>query len=415
MGTALLLLGACVELTVAWAELEPDRAPARPAVLAPFSGQPSVDSIEAWEQARAPLLREMFETHVYGVMPEASTATEVSRRVIAEDLFGGKAVLEEVQVRATATFNGITRDAAWHFLQLMPVAAEPVPVIVMETFCRNHQTIPVAGVHQMAGAGPDCRGNAVSEAAMTFVFGRYIAEPPLEEIIARGYGLVTFAPGEYVPDSKQAGLAALERLAAGHDDPESRWGAIAAWAWGFSRVTDILQTDDRIDGGRIAAYGHSRYGKAALLAGAFDPRIDAVISHQSGAGGASLNRDKRGETVARITDSYPFWFAPAYAAYGGRTEEMPVDQHQLLALLAPRPVFLGNARRDVWSDPAGSFVAAEAASQVWALYGQTGLAQPDLRAFRPEAGISFWIRPGTHGVTEEDWPAFLAFLDAHFG
>ncbi|VAW05634.1 Glycoprotein gp2, partial [hydrothermal vent metagenome] len=189
--------------------------------------------------------------------------------------------------------------------------------------------------------------------------------------------------------------------------------AIAAWAWGYSLMVDALEQD--AEGPRdYISWGHSRYGKSALLAAAFDDRISAVIAHQSGTGGASLNRQKKGESVKAIVDGYPHWFAKAYENYAGEEETMPIDQHQLLALIAPRPVLLGNARRDVWSDPNGAFRAAMGADPVYKLYGAQGLDQNRLDVWAPAADIAYWIRPGTHGVVKEDWPAFLEFLDAHF-
>ena len=179
-------------------------------------------------------------------------------------------------------------------------------------------------------------------------------------------------------------------------------------------MVDALESDPDIAASDYVTYGHSRYGKSALVAAAFDPRISGVISHQSGTGGASLNRRKKGETVASITKNYPHWFAARYAEYAGREGEMPVDQHHLLALIAPRPVMLGNARRDVWSDPNGAFRAAMGADPVYRLYADAGLEQSRLDEWRPDASLAFWLRPGTHGVVEEDWPAFLEFLDAHF-
>ena len=250
--------------------------------------------------------------------------------------------------------------------------------------------------------------------AVTYVFGRYIATPPLAEIFDRGYALATFYPSEFVPDQAGAGLSALRRFSDGHSDDETRWGAVAAWGWGFSRALDVLAQEPTVDMARVIAYGHSRYGKAALFAAAFDERIAGVIAHQSGTGGAALSRDKAGESVGEITDAYPHWFARQYAAYAGQEEKLPVDQHQLLALIAPRPMLLGNARRDVWSDPEGTFVAAQGAHPVYDLLGTSGLQQTDLKAFIPDATLSFHIRPGTHGVTEDDWPAFFDFLEAHF-
>jgi hypothetical protein len=137
------------------------------------------------------------------------------------------------------------------------------------------------------------------------------------------------------------------------------------------------------------------------------------VSHQSGTGGAALNRKKNGESVKEITDTYPHWFSEAYAKKDWDSEDVSVDQHALLALVAPRPIFLGNARRDVWSDPNGSFRSAQGASDTYKLYNKTGLKQDSLKPFHPDADIGFYLRSGTHGVVKEDWPAFLVFLDAH--
>ena len=161
--------------------------------------------------------------------------------------------------------------------------------------------------------------------------------------------------------------------------------------------------------------GHSRRGKAVLVAGAFDPAIDLIVSHQSGTGGSTPARRYRGEPIDSITQAYPHWFAPAYSEYAGREDAFAFDQHQLLALIAPRPLLLGNARRDTWSDPVGGFLAAQAAGPAWELYGERGFEQNRLGAFDPDQPLAFNIRFGTHGVTPEDWDAFLAFADAQFG
>jgi len=164
----------------------------------------------------------------------------------------------------------------------------------------------------------------------------------------------------------------------------------------------------------MAVWGHSRNGKSAVLAAAFDPRIDLVIAHQAGTGGTTLSRSHNGESIEQITGAYPYWFAPGYSDYAGREDALPVDQHQLIALVAPRPILIGGAWRDNWSDPQGSFRAAQAANPVYALYGSEGLTQPDLAHFDPEADLAVFMRRGLHGVTPADWSHFLDFLDAHF-
>jgi hypothetical protein len=267
-------------------------------------------------------------------------------------------------------------------------------------------TLPDAGV---AGA-PDELQERGGFSLETYVFGRYICTPPVEELLDAGYAVATIFPSEFIPDRREEGLAELRRLSGDGGDEETRWGAIAAWGWAYSRMIDVLEQDARLDRNAMIVWGHSRYAKSALVAAAYDARIDGVIAHQSGTGGASLNAGKKGESIKSITQSYPHWFARTYREdnLGG------YDQHMLLALIAPRPILLGNARRDVWSDPNGAFRAGLGADPVYELYGARGLDQTGLKPYDPTAGIAFWIRPGTHGVVKEDWPAFLAFLDAHF-
>lgn len=406
-------LGGCAKLTLAWADLSPDGPTARPPVLAAFDGDPAVSSAQEWSERRTPLLREAFESNVYGYFPQFSRTEFPKRRVVSESAFDGLGRVEEITLRVDAAYNDADpHGTTFHVVTIIPKGAKgPVPTILMATFCPNHNTVPVAGVTRFEG-GMNCDGES---RVVHYVFGRYIETPPIETILKHGYAIATFYPGEIVPDAPEAGLAALKRLSPGWTDDDTRWGAVAAWAWGFSRVVDYLEMDRRFDNHAVIAWGHSREGKAALVAAAFDPRIDAVISHQSGTGGASLSREKKGETVAQITKAYPHWFSKTYAGYAGRTDALPVDQHQLLALIAPRPVLLGNARRDVWSDPNGAFRAALGANPAYRLFGSAGMTAERLDDFRPGDDIAFWLRPGTHGIVEEDWPAFLKFLDAHFG
>lgn len=411
-----LLISSCARLTLAWADLTPDGEPASPQILS-AGDAPSVSD---WMEKDAPLLRRRFEEHIQGVMPEASSTTVVSKRVIDAEAFGGRGRLEEWTLSATATFNGVSvetrevMDSGGFLVQIVTPTgfAGPAPIILMETFCPSWDVMPHPGVSRPADA--ESMSEGFFGGVATYVFGRYICTPPIEEILDRGYALASIYPSSVVPDAREAGLAELQRLSAGHEDNATRWGAVAAWGWLFSRVTDALEEDDRFDRDAYVAWGHSRYGKAALYAAAYDDRIDGVISHQSGTGGASLNRNKPGESVSSMTENYPHWFAPAYGQAAGRESDMPVDQHQLLALIAPRPILLGNARRDVWSDPNGAFRAAIGADPVWEFLGSDGLEQERLNHWKPDADIAFWIRPGTHGVVKEDWPAFLEFLDAHF-
>jgi hypothetical protein len=410
---ALVSLEGCAKLTLAWADLDA----AGPTAAPPLE----TASLQEWESRGAPAARALLQEYVYGYFPDFTRSEILDHRVLNADAFNGKGRLEEYRIGADAGFSGVNvgvkseRYGAGFLVDVVvPKDAKgPVPVILMETFCPRSDTLPDPAIEKPK-EGWTCDGPDLMNQAMIYVFGRYIATPPIEAILDAGYAIAALYPDEVVPDRRDQGLAELKRLSAGYEKDETRWGAIAAWAWTFSRVVDALEQDDRFDKNAMITWGHSRYAKAALVAAAFDSRIDGVIAHQSGTGGASLSKGKRGESVGEITGNYPHWFDKRHESFAGREEGMPVDQHALLALIAPRPVLLGNARRDVWSDPAGAFRAAKAADAVYELYGVNGLTAKRLDQFDPKAELSFWIRPGTHGVVKEDWPAFLAFLNAHF-
>ena len=247
-----------------------------------------------------------------------------------------------------------------------------------------------------------------------FIFGRYIETPPLEDLIEHGFAFGAYYPGMVVPDSTSAGLAALEKLNQG-DEQYGPYAGIGVWAWVASRITDYISREPSLDEGRVILFGHSRAAKSSLLAGALDPRIAGVISHQSGTGGAAVQKNRVGESIAEITESYPHWFTPNYALYADRPKALPFDQHALVALMAPRPLLLGNSARDQWADPQGSFAAAKAAGKVYELLGSEPFEAVNLKDFKPDAVLAFQFREGTHGITPEDWAPFLEWLDDHFG
>jgi hypothetical protein len=247
--------------------------------------------------------------------------------------------------------------------------------------------------------------------------GAWAERWPIETIVERGYALAGVYLGDLDPDAKDQLARGIRPhyLKPGQTEPApDEWGALASWAWGLSRALDYLERDADVDARRVALMGHSRTGKAALWAAALDPRVAMVVANESGTGGAKLSRRNFGETVAEINRGFPYWFARNFRKYDGRERELPVDQHELIALVAPRPVYIGVAAEDLWGDPRGSFLAAKAAEPVYALLGAPSKLPAEMPAANQptlDGSIGFHLRPGTHDVTRYDWEQFLAFAD----
>lgn len=381
-----------------------------PALLTTESGQP-VTTVAQWEQQRRPELLELFASHMYGRTP--TNQIGVRYEVLTENpqALGSKATSRQVKLLFS---NGAKTLEALLLVYLPNNGAKQVPMFVGYNFKGNHSTtLDSTILYSKNFALVNEEGHPDWER------GCQASRWSYDDIIDRGYGIATMCYHDIFPDKPGLKDQSIVSLFPGYD-PDSKasdeWQAIGAWAWGSSRIVDYLATDPRVDTARIAIMGHSRQGKAALWAGAQDTRFKIVISNNSGEGGAALSRRKFGETIAVVSSIQPAWFCPALDAYHGREEDLPIDQHQLLALVAPRAVYVASAEDDQWADPKGEYLGAYHASPVYRLYGLHGLPTETPPPIHEPImnDIGYHIRAGKHDVTRYDWLAFLDFADMHF-
>ncbi|MFN7946281.1 MAG: acetylxylan esterase [Blastocatellia bacterium] len=372
-----------------------------------------VTTSEQWLKQRRPELKQLFQHYMYGYFPPAPKKISATVRRTDQNFFGGKATLKEI----TIAF-GPAAAPKLNLLLIVPNHRQGrAPVILGINFCGNHAVVNDPSVALPQGWMPKfCQGVKDNRATDE---GRGSNESgwAAEQTIDRGYALATFYHGDIAPDKPDfTGGVFPHYLKAGQTQPGPHdWGAIAAWAWGAQRAVDYLITDRDIDQGRIAIFGHSRNGKAALLAAAFDERIAVAFPHQSGCGGAAPSRTTVGETVTAINKSFPHWFNDVFPQFGGNEAKLPFDQHELIALVAPRPVLLTNAVEDQWANPAGQFDNLRAADKVYRLLNADGLAAQQMPETNRliDSTLGYYIRPGKHSTTPEDWKVFLDFADKH--
>ena len=400
---ALCILASCTQLGLRRASLNTERAPLPTPPI-------SAATLSDWEASK-PALRDQFAETVYGSWPEGLAVTIGETRLADANYLDGRGTLEETIIRL-----GIGPGARVFTLAVAypkQTARPSMPIIIGQTFSSNCLAFRSRALTDRSGqpCSNDKMGGFGGWAA-TRILGRYIASAPIGDYLDRGIAYASFQASQIVPDRPRAAGEVMEALRSGEGLTAS--SALSYWGYGYSAAIDFLETNPRVDTDRIGIFGHSRHGKSALVAAAWDDRIDLILAHQSGFGGAALSRSDVGERVDRVAKSYPHWFTSAFQAYAEAPDTLPVDQHHLLALLAPRPVFLGNGRRDVWSDPNSTYRAAQGADRIYELYGASGLEQSGLENFNPRAELAFQLRAGAHGITPEDVTAMLAFVDAHW-
>jgi hypothetical protein len=371
-----------------------------------------VSSPEQWTEKRRPELKALFEHYMYG---RFQPAVSVIGRIEREDkaYFGGKATMREV----TIAF-GPPSTPKTHLLLVIPnKRTGPAPAFLGLNFYGNHTALAdpaiALPVVWMPPSGPGVKDNRATDEGR----GKNADVWSIEKVIDRGYALATVYSGDIAPDHPGFADGVFPAFAKrdGTKRAPDEWGAIAAWAWGLSRTLDYLRTDGDLDKDRIAVVGHSRLGKAALLAGAFDERIALVIGHQAGCGGSAPSRGKVGEQVRQINDRFPHWFDDNFKKFNEQVDRLPFDQNGLVALAAPRPLLLTNGTLDTWANPEGQFDVLKGAESTYRLLGAKGLGEESMPTPGTLVGdrLAYHIRPGKHAMLPEDWDTFLAFADKH--
>lgn len=346
----------------------------------------TIETAAQWTTARRPEIVETFRELVFGRAPAGADRVRFRAGGDIPAPGGAAAALRRVE----ATYEGPGGEGRFTLDVYMPMAgAAPHPVFL---FLDNRQS------------------RRADAAASEFW--------PWPSIVSRGYAAAVIDIEEVDPDEHDGFRNGVHGVY--EPDPRRRgpdaWGTIAAWAWSASRAMDYFEAAPELDASRVALVGHSRCGKTALWAGASDPRFAMVVSNNSGCTGAAVSRGKLGETIRDINERFPHWFADRYKTFNGREDDLPVDQHLLLAAVAPRHLYVTSATVDEWADPASEFLSLQAAEPVFRLLGKPGLGLADMPA--PDApahsdGMAYHLRSGAHDLTRYDWERFLDYADRY--
>lgn len=367
-----------------------------PPLLISDEGNP-ITTPDEWRTIRRPQILSLFSNLVYGRVPVAATSVKTSVDILRTDgeFMGGKATKKEVQI----TFRNSKGKAEMLVLVFVPNNIDgPVPALMIHSFDNTRS--------------PGFRDNPREPDKLRNGW-------PLGEMIKRGFGLVVVYQQDLVAHNEvdfSHGIAPLF-YKEGQSFPKAyEWGVLSIVAWGAMRAMDYLETDDDVDQTRVAIMGHSKMGKATLWTAAQDERFALAVSAQSGCAGAALWRRKSGETLEKMVTRFPYWLCRNAWKFTGQEDDLPVDQHMLLSLIAPRPVYVFSGEEDRWADPRGEYLSAYHASEVYRLLGKTGLssvASPVLDESIIESDVGYHVRPGGHSVEPSDWKRIMDFMEYH--
>ena len=377
-----------------------------------------IQSASAWHQVRRPELLSLFSREMFGAVPGLLAKAQFHVTSDQKDALGGLARRKEVTIRLSGEDEKQSVEVKV-LLYLPAKANNPSPVFLGYNFYGNHSIHTDSGITLSTSWMRDNEDKGVKENQATEDSrGTSSNRWPIEMILKRGYGVVTAYYGDIDPDFHdgwQNGIHPMFYRESQNAPEPHQWGSVAAWAWGLSRIMDYLETDAQVASNKVSVMGHSRLGKTSLWAGATDQRFAVVISNNSGCGGAALSRRSFGETVRRINSSFPHWFCGNFAFYNDRESLLPFDQHQLIALIAPRPVYIASAQEDRWADPKGEFLSGVHADPVYRLLGENGISEREMPEVNQPIGntIGYHIRTGKHNVTVFDWEQYLRFADRH--
>ena len=358
----------------------------------------TITSVKQWEKIRRPEIQALVETEMYGKVPGELKISEINLLDQDDQALNGKAIRKQIKL----TFRGNQKELSVELLMYLPKGKKSYPTFLGYNFGGNHTVYKDTAIH----IAKEWNGAARPRGVET-------ANWEVERLINAGCGVATMYYWDIAPDKEDFsfGIYPLLYTQEQKAPAENEWGSLAAWAWGLSRALDYLKTDKQVDGNKVIVIGHSRLGKAALWAGAREQRFAAIISNNSGCGGASIYREKAGETLLKMNNRFPRWTAKNFKKYTENEASLPFDQHMVLAMVAPRPLYVASASEDAWADPKNEYKSALLATEVYKLYGLKGIDSPVFPALNTPVGatVSYHIRNGKHDILAYDWDEYIAF------